>query len=559
MKSAGDKGSEREAFDARLAKAKKASRARVGLLSGPPGSVEVDADDLYDASTLDELGFNEARDLGFPGMEPFTRGVQPNMYRGRLWTMRQYAGFGTADESNARYHYLLKQGQTGLSVAFDLPTQMGRDSDHPLAAGEVGRVGVAVDSLGDMRRLLAGLPLDTISTSMTINSTASTLLCLYIAVADEAGVPRDKLRGTIQNDVLKEYVARGTYIYPPRPSLRLISDIFAFCAKQAPNWNTISISGYHMREAGSDAAQELAFTLADGIAYVQTAVEAGLDVDDFGGQLSFFFNGHNNLLEEVAKFRAARRLWSSIMSTRFGAKTDRAKALKFHCQTAGMTLQAQQPLVNVVRVAMQALAAVLGGCQSLHTNSFDEALGLPTADAATLALRTQQVIGYESGVTDFVDPLGGSYAVEALTTRLEQAAKDYIRRIDELGGMVAAIEQGYVQREIQAAAYRYQLEIEEKKRIVVGLNEFASESSPVPVMKIDPRIEAEQSERTRLWRAAHDTPQKSTSLGTIEAAARGKDNLLQPILDAVKAGATVGEISDVLRTVWGEHTETLTI
>jgi methylmalonyl-CoA mutase, N-terminal domain len=550
---------EREEYERRVAKARKGARPRAGILAGPPGALGVDANELYDASTLEEVGFDPERDLGFPGMPPFTRGVQPNMYRGRLWTMRQYAGFGTAEESNARYHYLLAQGQTGLSVAFDLPTQMGRDSDHALAQGEVGRVGVAIDSLGDMRRLCAGLPLDRISTSMTINATAAILLSLYIAVADEAGVPRDKLRGTIQNDVLKEYVARGTYIYPPRPSLRLISDIFAFCEKQAPNWNTISISGYHMREAGSDAAQEIAFTLADGIAYVQTAVEAGLDVDEFGGQLSFFFNGHNNLLEEVAKFRAARRLWSSIMAERFGAKTDRARALKFHCQTAGMTLQAQQPMVNVVRVAIQALAAVLGGCQSLHTNSFDEALGLPTAEAATLALRTQQVIANESGVTDFVDPLGGSYAIEALTTRLERAAREYIRRIDELGGMVAAIEQGYVQREIQAAAYRYQLEIEEKKRVIVGLNEFASESTPVEVLKIDPRIEREQVERTRTWRAEHEGPKKSEALATIDRAARGKDNLLPPILEAVKAGATVGEVSDVLRAVWGEHTETLTI
>jgi len=559
MKS-GERGSDREAFEARLAKAKKAARPREGLLAGPPGSAGVDADDLYDAETLEALGFDPARDLGLPGMPPFTRGVQPNMYRGRLWTMRQYAGFGTAEESNARYHYLLKQGQTGLSVAFDLPTQMGRDSDHALAQGEVGRVGVAIDSLGDMRRLLAGLPLDRISTSMTINATAAILLALYVAVADESGVPRDALRGTIQNDILKEYVARGTYIYPPRPSLRLISDIFAFAAKDVPHWNTISISGYHMREAGCDAAQEVAFTLADGIAYVQTAVEAGLDVDEFGGQLSFFFNGHNNLLEEVAKFRAARRMWSSIMAERFGAKTERARALKFHCQTAGMTLLAQQPMVNVVRVAIQALAAVLGGCQSLHTNGFDEALGLPTAEAATLALRTQQVIAYESGVSDFVDPLGGSYAVEALTTRIEAAARDYIRRVDELGGMVAAIEQGYVQREIQASAYRYQLEIEEKKRVIVGQNEFVGESAPVPVTKIDPRTEREQAERTRAWRAEHEGPKKSEALGVIDRAAReAKDNLVPPILAAVKAGATVGEISDVLRAVWGEHQETLTI
>jgi methylmalonyl-CoA mutase N-terminal domain/subunit len=533
----------RARFEARLSKAKAQARpsltmgpqaapnpgalarARAGVLAGPPGAGNIDADDLYDAHTLEALGFRPETDLGFPGEAPFTRGVQPNMYRGRLWTIRQYAGFGTADESNQRYHYLLKQGQTGLSVAFDLPTQMGRDSDHPLASGEVGRVGVAIDSLDDMRRLLRGLPLETVSTSMTINATAAILLALYIAVADEQGVPRDKLRGTIQNDILKEYIARGTYIYPPRPSLRLISDIFAFAGREVPHFNTISISGYHMREAGSDAAQEIAFTLANGIEYVKTATEAGLDVDAFGAQLSFFFNGHNNLLEEVAKFRAARRMWSRIMEGRFGAKTDRSKALKFHCQTAGMTLQAQQPMVNVVRVALQALAAVLGGCQSLHTNGFDEALGLPTAEAATLALRTQQVIAYESGVTDFVDPLGGSYAVEALTTRLEQAAEAYIARIDEMGGMASAIEQGYVQREIQASAYRYQLDIEDKRRIIVGQNEFVSEAPPVPVMRIDPVVEREQVERLRRWRADHQTPERAQALAHIDAAARGKDTL----------------------------------
>jgi methylmalonyl-CoA mutase N-terminal domain/subunit len=524
-----------------------------------PGDKPGDADDLYDGSSLAALGFDEARDLGFPGEPPFTRGVQPNMYRGRFWTMRQYAGFGTAEESNARYHYLLGQGQTGLSVAFDLPTQMGRDSDHRLAAGEVGRVGVAIDSLDDMRRLLRGLPLEKISTSMTINATAATLLSLYVAVAEEQGVSRSALRGTIQNDILKEYIARGTYIYPPAPSLRLIRDTFAFAEKEVPSWNTISISGYHMREAGCDAIQEVAFTLADGIVYVDTAIKAGLDVDGFSAQLSFFFNGHNNLLEEVAKFRAARRMWSRIMAERFGAKTDRARALRFHCQTAGMTLGAQQPLVNVVRVSLQALAAVLGGCQSLHTNSYDEALGLPTADAATLALRTQQVIAYESGVADFVDPLAGSYAVEALTTRIEQGAREYLRRIDALGGMVRAIEQGYVQREIQASAYRYQLEVEEKRRVVVGQNEFVSEAPPVPITKIDPRVEREQIERTRAWRAAHNTPEKARALGALDAAAKGAANLLPPTLLAVKAGATVGEISDVLRDVWGEHQETLTI
>jgi methylmalonyl-CoA mutase, N-terminal domain len=555
-----DRGAEvRARFERRLEKAKAGARPRHGVLAGPPGKVEVDADDLYDPSSLSALGFDPDRDLGFPGEPPFTRGVQPNMYRGRLWTMRQYAGFGTAEESNARYHYLLRQGQTGLSVAFDLPTQMGRDSDHPLAAGEVGKVGVAIDSIDDMRLLLKGLPLDRISTSMTINATAATLLALYIAVAEEQGIPGDKLRGTIQNDILKEYVARGTYIYPPQPSLRLISDIFAFAEEAAPNWNTISISGYHMREAGCDAIQEVAFTLADGIAYVKAATERGLDVDSFGAQLSFFFNGHNHLLEEVAKFRAARRMWSGIMAERFGAKTERARALRFHCQTAGMTLLAQQPMVNVVRVALQALAAVLGGCQSLHTNGFDEALGLPTAEAATLALRTQQVIAHESGVADFVDPLGGSYAVEALTARIEAGAKEYLGRIDAMGGMVAAIEQGYIQREIQATAYRYQLEIEDKRRVIVGQNEFVAETPPVPVMKLDPTIERAQVERLRAFRAAHDGPAKSEALGRIDAAARGRDNLLPLILAAVKVGATVGEVSDVLRGVFGEHRESLTI
>ena len=551
--------SPRDRFEAQLQKAAAQARPRTPILAGGPGTAGIDADPLYDAATLAGAGFDADRDLGFPGQPPFTRGVQPNMYRGRLWTMRQYAGFGTAEESNARYHYLLSQGQTGLSVAFDLPTQMGRDSDHRLAQGEVGRVGVAIDSLDDMRRLLHGLPLDKISTSMTINATAAVLLALYIAVAEEQGVPREKLRGTLQNDVLKEYIARGTYIYPPRPSLRLIRDIFAFCEKGVPHWNTISVSGYHMREAGCDAAQEVAFTLADGIEYVKTAIEGGLDVDGFGAQISFFFNAHNNVLEEVAKFRAARRMWSEIMADRFGAKTDRARALRFHCQTAGMTLQAQQPMVNVVRVTLQALAAVLGGAQSLHTNSFDEALGLPTAEAATLALRTQQVIAHESGVADFVDGLGGAYAIEAMTTRIEAAARDYIRHIDKLGGMVAAIEQGYVQREIQATAYRYQLEVEDKRRVIVGQNDFVSESAPVPVMKVDPSIERGQVERLRAWRAAHDTPAKAEALGRIDAASRGADNLVPVVLDAVKAGATVGEVSDVLRAVWGEHRESVTV
>jgi methylmalonyl-CoA mutase N-terminal domain/subunit len=528
-------------------------RARTGLLAG-----QADASALYDAEDLENT--DAERDLGLPGVPPFTRGIQPNMHRGRLWTMRQYAGFGTARESNERYRYLLSQGQTGLSVAFDLPTQMGRDSDEPQARGEVGRVGVAIDSIDDMRALLGGIPLDRVSTSMTINATAATLLALYIAVAEDSGIPRDKISGTVQNDILKEYIARGTYIYPPKPSLRLITDVFAFCGAEVPKWNTISISGYHIREAGADAIQEVAFTLADGMAYVRAAIDAGLDVDRFGAQLSFFFNVHNNLIEEVAKFRAARRLWSAIMQERFGAKSDRARALRFHCQTAGMTLQAQQPLNNVARVTVQALAAVLGGCQSLHTNGYDEALGLPTADAATLALRTQQIIANESGVADFVDALGGSYAIESLTNRIAQGARTYIERIDALGGMVSAIDQGYPQREIQQSAYAYQLEIEQKKRIIVGLNAYQSDApNAVPVFRVDPRIEEEQRERVRAVRASRDATVWASCLERIETTARGTGNLMPLIVEAVKARATVGEIAAVLRNVWGEHVETLVL
>jgi methylmalonyl-CoA mutase N-terminal domain/subunit len=529
--------------------AKEAPRKRHPVLAG-----HVDAAPLYGPDDL--LDLDPSQDLGVPGKPPFTRGVQANMYRGRLWTMRQYAGFGTADESNARYHYLLEQGQTGLSVAFDLPTQMGRDSDDPKAQGEVGRVGVAIDSIEDMRRLLRGLPLDKISTSMTINSTAAILLCLYLAVAEENGVPRAKIRGTIQNDILKEYMARGTYIYPPSPSLRLITDVFAFAARETPRFNTISISGYHIREAGCDAVQEVAFTLADGVAYVQAALDAGLDVDVFGAQLSFFFNVHNNLIEEVAKFRAARRMWSRIMDERFGAKTERARALRFHCQTAGATLTAQQPLNNVARVTVQTLAAVLGGCQSLHTNSYDEALGLPTSEAVTVALRTQQVVAYESGIADFVDALGGSYAIEALTNRIESEALRYIKRIDELGGMVRAIEQGYPQREVQNTAYAYQLEVERKQRLVVGQNAFIQEAPVVPVLRIDPKLEAEQIERVRAVRASRDAGAYAAAMQRVDAALQGKENLVPLILDAVKASATVGEISGVLRNKWGEHVET---
>jgi methylmalonyl-CoA mutase, N-terminal domain len=532
--------------------AKEPPRKRHPILAGGQ-----DAAPLYGPDDLE--GKDVVQDLGVPGLPPFTRGVQPNMYRGRLWTMRQYAGFGTAEESNQRYRYLLEQGQTGLSVAFDLPTQMGRDSDDPKALGEVGRVGVAIDSIHDMRVLLSGLPLDKISTSMTINSTASILLCLYLAVAEENGVPRSKIRGTIQNDILKEYMARGTYIFPPRPSLRLITDIFAFCGKEAPRWNTISISGYHIREAGCDAVQEVAFTLADGVAYVEAAIKAGLDIDAFGAQLSFFFNVHNNLIEEVAKFRAARRLWCRIMKERFGAKTDRARALRFHCQTAGATLTAQQPMNNVVRVTVQTLAAVLGGCQSLHTNSFDEALGLPTNESATIALRTQQVVAYESGVADFVDALGGAYAVEALTDRIEKDADKYLSRIDELGGMVSAIEQGYPQREIQGSAYQYQLEVERKQRLVVGQNAFTQEAPMVPVLRVDPRLEKEQVERLKAVRAKRAAAPHAAALAKLEGAAKGDENLVPLILEAVKADASVGEISNVLRGVWGEHVETLVL
>jgi methylmalonyl-CoA mutase N-terminal domain/subunit len=499
-------------------------------------------------------------DLGAPGDFPYTRGVRPNMYRGKFWTMRQYAGFATAQESNARYKYLLSQGTTGLSVAFDLPTQIGLDSDDPLAAGEVGKVGVAIDSIDDMLALLDGIPLDQVSTSMTINSTASTLLCLYLAVAKKQGVRFDKVSGTIQNDILKEYIARGTYIYPPKPSLRLITDTFAFCAAEVPNWNTISISGYHIREAGSTAAQELAFTLADGICYVQAAVDVGLDIDAFAPRLSFFFNSHNNLIEEIAKFRAARRLWARIMKERFMAKYPKSMMLRFHTQTAGSTLTAQQPEVNIVRTTIQALAAVLGGTQSLHTNSMDEALSLPTENAARIALRTQQVIAHESGVADTVDPLAGSYAIEELTTQIEKQAVEYIEKIDAMGGMLRAIETGYVQREIQEAAYEYQRAVEKKEAIVVGVNKFQSESTePIPIMTIDERIERDQVERLRAVRERRDSSQAEAALRQLSEAAAGTENLLPKILNCVQSEVTVGEISHALRKVWGEYKEALTV
>ena len=533
--------------------AAKGQRPRKGLLAGGK-----DAQDLYTPADLE--GVDLAKDVGFPGEAPFTRGVQANMYRGRLWTMRQYAGFGSAKATNERFRLLLARGQTGLSVAFDLPTQMGRDSDHPMSLGEVGKVGVAIDTVEDMETLFADIPMGAVSTSMTINSTAGILLALYVAVARRRGVVTSSLRGTIQNDLLKEYVARGTYIHPPRPSLKLIGDLFAWAAHEVPKWNVISVSGYHMREAGCDAAQELAFTLADGIAYVETALAAGLDAEHFASQLSFFFNVHNNLLEEVAKFRAARRLWSDIMATRFGVTSARGRALKFHCQTAGATLTAQQPLNNVVRVTLQALAAVLGGCQSLHTNSYDEALALPTEQSATLALRTQQIIASESGVADFVDPLGGSWAVEKMTRDLEESARSYLARIDALGGMVSAIEQGYVQREIQDASYRYQMEIERGERRVVGLNEHRdARNEPVPLQHIDPALEAEQVARLQAFRAARDGAKADAAIAAVERAARDGANVMPPIVSAVDAHATVGEISDALRRVFGEHDEIKTL
>jgi methylmalonyl-CoA mutase N-terminal domain/subunit len=509
---------------------------------------------FFDPGDLD--GWDPSTGLGFPGAFPYTRGIQPTMYRGRIWTMRQYAGFGTAAESNRRYRYLLDQGVSGLSVAFDLPTQMGYDSDHPLAEGEVGRVGVAIDSIEDMAQLFDGIPLERISTSMTINSTAIILLALYVAVARRHGVPLSSLSGTVQNDILKEYVARGTYIYPPRASLRIVTDIFAFCERELPNWNTISISGYHIREAGSTAAQEVAFTFANAIAYVEAARSAGLDVNAFGQRLSFFFNAHNDFLEEVAKFRAARRLWARIMRDRFGATNPRAQQLRFHTQTAGSTLTAQQPDNNIVRVAVQALAAVLGGTQSLHCNGKDEALGLPTEEAARTALRTQQVIASESGVANTVDPLGGAWAVEAATNRIEQAAVAMLARIDGAGGTLQAIEQGLIQREIQDAAYRAQQRIDGGDAVVVGVNRYqASAAAPIEVLRIDPQLEEQQRVRVAALRASRDANRWRSAVDAIVAAAGSGGNLVPPIVEAVEALATVGEISDALRGVFGEHEE----
>ena len=517
-----------------------------------PSGIDLPAE--FNPSNTDPVDYE--KDLNAPGDFPYTRGIYPNMYRGRLWTMRQYAGYATAEESNARYKYLLAHGTTGLSVAFDLPTQIGLDSDDPLAAGEVGKVGVAIDSLDDMLRLFEGIPLDSVSTSMTINATAATLLALYLAVARKQNVAFDKVKGTLQNDILKEYIARGTYIYPPGPSLRLVTDTFAYCAREVPNWNTISISGYHIREAGSTAVQEVAFTLADGITYVEAALNAGLEIDDFAPRISFFFNAHNNLLEEIAKFRAARRLWARIMRDRFKARDPRSLMLRFHTQTAGSSLTAQQPEVNVVRTTIQALAAVLGGTQSLHTNAMDEALALPTEEAARLALRTQQVLAHESGVADTADPLAGSYAIEQLTNEIEDRAENYLEKIDALGGMLRAIETGYVQREIQESAYRYQQAIEAGDAIVVGMNRFQSaEESTVPTLRIDPKIERQQIERVRAVRARRDVATADTALAKLEEAARGSENLLPRILDAVEAQVTVGEIGNRLRLVWGEYRE----
>lgn len=500
--------------------------------------------------------------LGFPGEYPFTRGVQPTMYRGRLWTMRQYAGYATAEETNARYRFLLDAGQTGLSVAFDLPTQIGYDPDHPMALGEVGKVGVSIPTVHDMARLFEGIPLDKVSTSMTINAPAAILLAMYIAVGKRQGVEPRQLRGTVQNDILKEYIARGTYIFPPKPSMRLITDLFAYCAREVPKWNTISISGYHIREAGSTAVQEVAFTLANGIAYVQAALDAGLAVDDFAPQLSFFFNAHNNFLEEIAKFRAARRLWARIMRERFGAQDPRSWQLKFHTQTGGSTLTAQQPENNVVRVTLQALAAVLGGTQSLHTNSMDEALALPTEAAVQVALRTQQIIAYESGVADTIDPLAGSYAIEALTDEIERRAAEYIARIDAMGGALAAIEAGYIQNEINEAAYAYQQAVERGEQIVVGVNAFATEGETgvtLDILKVDPAIEAAQRERLARLRAERDNGRVRELLAHLETAARGTDNLMPLFITCVENDVTLGEICGVLRGVFGEYRPSITL
>lgn len=512
---------------------------------------EIEFQRLY---TPDNLNLDYLTDSSFPGEFPFTRGVQPDMYRGRFWTMRQYAGFGTAQETNTRFIYLLKQGQTGLSVAFDLVTQIGYNSDDPLAQGEVGKVGVAIDSLADMEALFKDIPLDQVSTSMTINAPAAILLAMYIVVAEKQGVAPSKLSGTIQNDILKEYMARGTYIFPPVPSMRLITDTFKYCAEHLPNWNTISISGYHIREAGSNAVQEVAFTLADGIAYVQAALDVGLEIDHFAPRLSFFFNAHSNFLEEIAKFRAARRVWAKIMKNRFKAENPKSLMLRFHTQTAGCTLTAQQPEVNIMRVAFQALSAVLGGTQSLHTNAWDEALALPSQESALLALRTQQTIAYETGVTDTVDPLGGSYCVEKLTEELEQAVWVYLDKIDELGGAVRAIELGFQQKEIQSSAYRYQMEIESQERIIVGINKFQIKHDPPQgLLKVDPKVEQEQKQRLAAVYRKRNQEKVENGLIRLEKAAGSTENLMPYLLDCVRSYTTLGEMCDVLRKVFGEY------
>lgn len=513
-------------------------------------SSDTEIERLYEPAAFD---YDEQ--LGYPGQYPFTRGIQPTMYRGRLWTMRQYAGFATAEESNTRYKYLLEQGQTGLSVAFDLPTQIGFDSDDAMSMGEVGKVGVAIDSLADIETLFEGIPLDKVSTSMTINSSAAVLLAFYIVAAEKQGVSPDKLRGTIQNDILKEYSARGTFIFPPTPSMRLITNIFEYCSQNVPGWNTISISGYHIREAGSTAAQEIAFTLADGIAYVEAAIEAGLDVDEFAGRMAFFFNAHNDLFEEVAKFRAARRLWARIMKERFHCKKDRSMMLRFHTQTGGSTLTAQQPDNNIVRVAIQTLAAVLGGTQSLHTNSRDEALSLPTEDSVRIALRTQQIVAHESGAASTIDPLAGSYYVESLTDSLEKQAMEYIEKIDELGGAVRAIEAGYIQREISESAYRYQMAVESGEQVVIGQNSYKiEEKRPENLLRIDPEVEKRQVEKLSKLKASRDANAVQAKLGALKSAAANEtENLMPYIIDCARQYCTIGEMCGVLREVFGEY------
>ena len=549
-----DPGRDRWRSTTRAAASKGTPERRPAFLTSSGSEIR----DLY--TPADVVGLDEDRDLGRPGEFPFTRGVQPTMYRGRFWTMRQYAGFATAAETNKRFRYLLEQGQTGLSVAFDLPTQMGYDSDAPEAMGEVGRVGVPISSLADMEVLFSEIPLERVSTSMTINATAAILLALYVAAAERQGAPRSSLSGTTQNDILKEYIARGTWIYPPRPSMRLVTDIFEFSSRELPRWNTISISGYHMREAGATAAQELAFTLADAIAYVEAAIQRGLDVDDFAGRLSFFFASWSELFEEVAKFRAARRMWARIVRDRFGSSNPRSQMCRFHVQTAGSSLTAQSIDNNVVRTTVQALAAILGGAQSLHTNARDEALALPTAESARLALRTQQILAHEAGVTETPDPLGGSYYVETLTDDLERAALDYLTEIEALGGTLAAIEGGFQQHQIQEAAYQVQSAIERGDQVVVGVNMFRDEQGVTPpTQKIDPDGERRQVEGLRRVRAERDPAAWAATLDRLEDAARGSDNLLPPMIEAVKAYATVGEISDRLRAVWGEHRELITI